>query len=59
MAAGGDLLLGDGGLFAGEKPRTRFAANCLSQAVVRTVAGLGVSGAGTAWLAAPDHAFRD
>jgi len=57
MAAGGDLVLSDGGLFVDEKTRTRFAAHSLSQAVVRTVAGFGVTGAGAAGLAAPDHTF--
>jgi hypothetical protein len=57
LAAGGDLLLGDGGLFGGEEPRVRLAPHRLSQAVVRAMAGLGITSAGATGLAAADCAL--
>jgi len=57
LAASRDLLAGDCGLFGREKPGTHLAPYGLSQAEVGTVTGLGVGGAGTTGLAAPDGAF--
>jgi hypothetical protein len=57
FAPGRNLLLGHSGLLGGQKPRTRLACYGLSQAVVRTVASLGIPSAGAARLAALDRAF--
>jgi len=57
LAAGYDLLLGDSGLLGGKKPRTRLTPDSLGQAVIRTMAGFRVMGAGAAGLAATDGAF--
>jgi hypothetical protein len=57
LAASRDLLPGDCGLFAREKPGTRFAPYSLSQAEVGAVTGFGVGGAGATGLAAPNGAF--
>ena len=57
LAASRNLLLGHGGLLRGKKPRPRLATHCLGQALVRTVAGLGIAGASAARLAALDEAF--
>ena len=59
LASGGDLLECHSGLFVGQKPRPGLASYGLSQAVIRTVAGLGVVGAGAARFTAPDGAFGE
>ena len=57
LAASGNLLLSHGGLLSVEKPRARLATHCLGQALVRTVASLGIAGASAARLAALDGAL--
>jgi len=57
LASGRDLLLGHSGLLDRQKPRARFARHGLSQAVVRTVAGLGISAASATRFATLDRSF--
>jgi hypothetical protein len=59
LASGGDLLECHSGLFVGQKPRPGLASHGLSQAVIRTVAGFGVVGAGAAGFTTPDGAFGE
>ncbi len=56
---GRNLLLGHRGLLGGQKPRPRLTCHGLSQAEVRTVAGVGVFVAGAARLATLNRAFGD
>src|ERR1700686_3036522 len=57
LAAGCDLLLGEGGLLGAQKSGSRLTSDRLSQAVIRTVARIGIIGAGTACLSALDRAL--
>jgi hypothetical protein len=57
LASGRDLLLGYSGLLGRQKPRVRFARNGLSQAVVGTMAGLGIFAASATRFAALDRSF--
>jgi hypothetical protein len=57
LASGGDLLLCHGGLLLGQKPRAGLAFYGLSQAVIRTVAGLGVVGTSAPWFTTPNRAL--
>ena len=57
LAPGCNLLLGHRGLLNGQKPRLRFASDSLRQAVVRAVAGFGISVASADRLATLDRAL--
>src|ERR1019366_8320707 len=57
LASGVDLLPCHRGLRLGQKPRAGLACDGLSQAVIRTVAGLGVVGASAARLTTPNRAI--
>ena len=59
LASSGDLLECHRGLLVGQKPRPGLASHSLSQAVIRTVAGFGIVGAGAARFATPDGAFGE
>jgi hypothetical protein len=52
LMPGFDLLAHDASLLGGDEPGAGLAAHDSCQAVVRTVASLGILGAATAWLAA-------
>jgi hypothetical protein len=57
LAPGCDLLLGHSSLLVSQKPRPRLAFHGLSQAVIGTVASLGIISASAASLTAFDGAF--
>ena len=57
LASSGDLLPRQRGLLLGQKTRPRLAFHGLSQAVIRTVAGLGVVGASAGRLTTPNRAI--
>jgi hypothetical protein len=57
LAAGIDLLPDQVGLFGGKEARARRASDGMREAVVRTVASLGVLRTSAPWFAALDHAF--
>ena len=56
---GRDLFFGQLGLLRGQEARTCLARHRMGEAVVRTMAGLGVFGTSTTRLAALDRPFGD
>ena len=57
LASRSDLLPRHRSLLLGQKPRPGLASHGLSQAVIRTVASLGVVGASAARLTTPNRAI--